>query len=297
VTRVLVTGASGMLGQQIFNKLVDKKKYQVFTVGRKSLKISDNHFKSDIGEHDQLMQVLKTCEPEVVINCAAYTNLDYCEKNHTETDFLHRHAISVISLFPSVQSLYYISTDSVFDGQKADYSETDDTNPLNYYAQSKLNGEKEALKNAKNAYVIRTNIVGFGSKEGKSLFEWAYKNLSLGNRINGFSNVYFNPLYTGDLAEMLITFMEINNKPGIYNFASHPAISKYEFLDKLTKAMGFKPDMITPVYLDNSQINTMRPLNTTLNTNKISNLGISIPNIDICIKNLVNDFLKNGTGI
>ena len=292
-TKVLLTGASGMLGKMILKELNVQEKYEVFTVSRTELEISDNHFINDIGDQNQLIHVLRSCQPEIVINCAAYVNLNFCEKNHNETMLLHQHAVSILSSYASVQSLYYISTDSVFDGQRGNYEEGDVVNPLNYYALSKLRGESEACKNAKNSFIIRTNIFGFNSTTGNSLFEWAYQNLSTGNNINGFTNVYFNPLYVGDLSKMIISFMQMNCSAGIYNFASNQYISKYTFLFKIAEVFGFNTELIRPIPLDVSQITSIRPLNTTLNTNKINNLGINVPNIDICIENLYNDFKKN----
>ncbi|MCW3115990.1 MAG: dTDP-4-dehydrorhamnose reductase [Chitinophagaceae bacterium] len=296
-TKVLLTGASGMLGKMLFKELNVQKRYEVFTVSRTELKISDKHFINDIGDHNQLTQILRSCEPEIVINCAAYVNLDFCEKNQTQTSLLHQRAVSILSSYPSVQSLYYISTDSVFDGQSGNYDEEDLVNPLNYYALSKLHGESETLKKAKNGFIIRTNIFGFNSTAGKSLFEWAYQNLSTGNSINGFTNVFFNPLYVWNLSKMIISFMQMNCSTGIYNFASNQGISKYMFLFKIAEVFGFDTKLIKPIRLDISQMNAMRPLNTTLNTNKINNLGINVPNIDICIQNLYNDFKKDVTRV
>ena len=286
-----------MLGKQVLSKLIIQEKYEIFTVSRNPLEISSNHFINDIADSDQLIQVLKACQPEIVINCAAYVNLDYCEKNHIKTDLLHQHAVSILSSYPTVESLYYISTDSVFDGQRGNYSENDTTNPLNFYASSKLNGETEVLKKAKKPYIIRTNILGFNSIAGKSLFEWAYQNLSSGNNIKGFSNVYFNPLYVGDLAEMLISFIEMNCNPGIYNFASQPAVSKYTTLLKIADVFGFDIGLVKPMDLDISQTDIIKPLNTTLDTHKIATLGIEVPDIDTCIHNLYNDFCKYGIRI
>jgi dTDP-4-dehydrorhamnose reductase len=297
VARVLLTGASGMLGKQVFDKLISHEGYEVYTVSRKLFVISKNHFVKDIGDNSQLKQVLNDCQPEIVINCAAYVNLDFCEKEHAATDMLHQHAVKTLSSYSSVQALYYISTDSVFDGQRGNYTEADHVSPLNYYAQSKVNGEMEALKNARNAYVIRTNILGFNSISGKSLFEWAYQNLSAGNNINGFSNVYFNPLYVGDLADMLVSFIGMSCDPGIYNFASQPVVSKYDVVKKIARAFEFNEELIKPAILNNSHLETLRPLNTTLNTDKINRLGIEVPQIDTCIHHLLNDFLKYGIRI
>ncbi len=295
--KVLLTGASGMLGNKLFEKLIAQNKYEIFTVGRDSFTVNDKHFISDISDAKQLTNVLQACNPEIVINCAAYVNLDYCEKNQLQADLLHNQAVALISSYKSVKAVYYVSTDSVFDGQRGDYFETDITNPLNYYATSKLNGEKAALKYAQKAFILRTNIFGFNSKLGNSLFEWAYRNISKGEKINGFSNVYFNPLYVSDLADMITIFIEKCANPGIYNLGSQPVISKYTFLYKIAQVFNYDTNLIGSVLLDNSLQKTLRPLNTTLNTTKIHNLGIQPPDIDFCIKHLHIDFLAHGNRI
>lgn len=293
MTRILITGASGMLGRHVFEKFKADDRYRIYTVSRHGFGHED-HIIADLAKPAQLEEALVKCQPEVVINCAAYTNLSFCEQNQAETAALHQEAVAGIAKFPSVKKLYYVSTDSVFDGQKGNYTELDEPNPLNYYAKSKYLGELEALTHSKKGYVIRTNILGYKSASGNSLFEWAYKSLAAATQIKGFDNVYFNPLYVGNLAKMILSFVNKEADGGIYNFGSAPAISKYQFLLKVADVAGFEKNLITAVSLDNSAGDLVRPLNTTLDLEKITRSGISVPGIDECINQLYRDFI-NGT--
>jgi dTDP-4-dehydrorhamnose reductase len=234
--------------------------------------------------------MLESVKPDIVIHCAAITDLSYCIKYPDRAQKLHVDASAVLASFPSVEKMVYISTDSVFKGTKGYYSEEEITNPLNIYATTKRDGELAVMNESNQGYIIRTNIIGYKEPLGNSLFEWAYKEVSNGHSINGFTNVLFNPLYTGLLAGMLIEFLQSVASPGYYHFASDTPVSKYTFLQKVAEALGFHQAFISPVELDNSLYEVQRPLNTSLCTKKLAGIGISIPDIDQCIYELVKDF-------
>ena len=120
--------------------------------------------------------------------------MNACEVNREYVYNLHVSSTSQLANFDSVEKFIYISTDSLFDGQKGDYTESDLVNPLNYYAITKSKGEEVVLKSDKQYAVVRTNIIGFHKPLRNSLFEWAYKSLNEKAQIKGFTNVYFNPL-------------------------------------------------------------------------------------------------------
>ncbi len=279
-----------MLGKQIFEKFNACNLYNITTTGQTTLENSKQHFQIDLFNTNELIAMLKAVKPDIIIHCAAITNLTYCIDNPDKAHKLHVEVSAELASFNTVEKMIYISTDSVFDGAKGNYSEEDITNPLNIYALTKRDGELAIMDAVNNGYIIRTNIIGFKKPLNNSLFEWACQKFLNGDSIIGYSNVMFNPLYTGSLAKMLLDFIQSEASPGIYNFASKEAISKYMFLEKIAMALGISQELVKPAKLDNSLSNLQRPLNTSLKTEKVSKIGIDIPDIDSCINELIRDF-------
>lgn len=293
--RILITGGTGMLGLEVRKFFRSKLNYDVFSVSRKPPYQNENNIGVDITKEKELLSVLKKVQPEIIIHCAAEVNVNRCEIERDYVYNLHVNATRNIVEYTSVDKFIYISTDSVFDGQRGNYSETDSVNPLNYYAYTKLKGEEVTINANKNVAVIRTNIIGYHTPLQSSLFEWGYEKLRSNTPINGYENVYFNPLYCTILAQKISELLERQFEPGIYNVAAMDPISKFEFLRSIARQFSFDENLISPVALENKSNNAaFRPLNTTLNTGKVQNLGIALPfmvdNINLLYRNFNKSF-------
>lgn len=288
--KILITGATGMLGKSIINDFKDDNRFEVYGISRKiNEKINNyNRVIVDITDNDELIKNLKLINPDVIIHCAANTNVEECNNNKEDVYKLHVDATQTLAEFNS--RYIYISTDSVFDGQQGEYSEEDEVNPLNYYASTKLEGEKVSLDSNSKALILRTNIYGFHLDKKNSLVEWALRNLLLNNKINGFNDVYFNPVYVGQLARIIKKIVTSNNVIGILNIGSKEYISKYEFLVKLAKVFNISKNLIIPKSIDDINFSALRPRNTTLKLNKLQDILKEIPSIDEGIKELRNDY-------
>ena len=245
----------------------------------------ENSFICDISDNQILNDVLLKVQPNIIINCAAIVNVDQCEEDKEFAFRVNSKVNEVLALCNTNKAkLVYISTDSIFNGEKGNYSETDDVEPLNYYAETKLKGEQLILKNNKEALIIRTNIYGFHSEGAQSsLCEWAISNLNENISINGFEDVYFNPLYTKQLAQIVYELIQIDCK-GIINVASNNYLSKYEFLIYLCDVFGFDRKLIKKDKIDNFVFKAKRPKNTTLNIKRLNSIG----KYDISIINGLN---------
>jgi dTDP-4-dehydrorhamnose reductase len=288
--RILITGATGMLGTNIINVFKDDNRFEVYGISRRiNGKINNyNRVITDITDNNQLLKILKQIKPDIIIHCAANTNVDDCNDNKGYTYKLHVDATRTLAKFNS--RYIYISTDSVFDGQKGNYSEEDKTNPLNYYAATKLKGEKISLNTNSKALIIRTNIYGFHLEKKNSLVEWALDNLLLNNEINGFTDVYFNPIYVSQLAKIIKETIIANNISGILNVGSKEYISKYQFLVKVAKVFNITKSLIIPKSIEDINFAAMRPRNTTLNLKKFQDVFKEVPSIDEGIMKLRNDY-------
>ncbi len=271
--KVLITGAAGMLGSKMIKCITNDSNYKVFGTGRTNIQLPGNYIQADLLNDDETEKLLQYVQPDIIIHCAANINLNDCELNADKAHKIHVNVSAKLASFkPSVCRLIYISTDSVFDGLRGNYTEEDNPQPLNIYAATKLEGEQVVLRNNPNCLIIRTNIYGFNAqKKSNSLFEWAYENLSAGNIITGFSDVLFNPLYTGQLGDVIFNSIQ-KNITGILNAGCAEKVSKYNFLLEIAEIFGFDKSLIKDGSSDQITTNLKRPKNTTLNIDALNKL-------------------------
>ncbi len=281
---ILVSGASGMLGMALVKELNKNSNNQIYSVSK------SNSVPFDFVKLISLEEIGEM-EFEAYFHCAAEVNVNLCEKDLN-------HAIQSNSeyakiLFERIKAKYnfFISTDSVYEGTRGDYKEIDEAKPINNYAMSKLKGEEVSMKTVENLYVIRTNIIGDNSKNKKSLFEWANKELTLGNPINGFNNIYFNPLSVKHLSVILLKIMEEKVPFGIYNLGCDRKISKYDFLLEVANLIEADSSLIKSVEFNPWSVDAQRPMNTTMNCSKIKQY---IKNLDLSFQTTL-EFLKTST--
>ena len=293
--KVGVTGASGMLGSALITHL--SKSYRVFATSR-GKGVEGKNIKwdcFDLTDITLLNEWLETIKPDVVIHCAAIVNVDLCEDNVKLATKLHIETTEVMANYLDSNGgrLIYISTDSVFDGEKqGSYSESDLIHPLNVYAQTKLMGEV-AVKPRDAALVLRINIIGWTEKGKTSFFEWILKDLINKIPINLFHDVYFSPLHVDDLS---LIIGEIIDKPifGLYHCASSNGISKYDFGKKIAEIFQLSDLNINRIGVNSAKFKASRPKNMTLNVKKISlALKYALPKAEDAIELMKCQYDKN----
>lgn len=290
--KLLILGASGMLGKEVVEYFSVNTEYQMHAISRTpDESVIKNVFWHylDITDTYSFDLVLKEISPSIIINCAANVNIEFCEKYKDLSDLINSEVIKTISLAVPNSKLVYISTDSVFDGHKGSYTEEDEKSPLNNYAKSKLKGEEYTLNLMKDSIVIRTNIYGLNNGKGRSLVNWILDNLSSNNHIYGYVNVYFNPVYTKQLAKVILELIQ-NKFVGELHVGSDLLISKYDFIKNIISVFGFNEKKLKISKYNNEESSVKRPLNTTLSTTKLfNNLGY-VPSFEKGILEIQNDF-------
>ncbi len=290
--KILITGMSGMLGKDIYSFFNSSKKYSIHGLDKlRSERLpSENQFIGDLTDAEFLTNTLNKFNPDVIIHCAAIVNLQICEKNKALAKSVHVDATKIMADFsPMKTKLIFISTDSVFDGEKGNYNESDEINPLNYYSKSKVFGE-EATRIHSNHLIIRTNIFGFNLPLKNSLAEWAIQSFNKGQEMFGFTDIMFNAIYTKHFAEILYLLIEKDIK-GTINLASKNNLSKYSFLKYFGAVYSSKHYLIKSSNSKEINFTIKRPKNTTLNVNKLLNI-INLPTIEEGIEKLVKDYFK-----
>lgn len=211
--------------------------------------------------------------PDLIINCAGLANVDSCE---AQPELSFQLNVVLAEEIAKVSKLYqipfiHISTDHLFEGTKSFVSERDTTNPKNTYAKHKSEAEKLVLKINPNALVIRTTFFGWGPSYRQSFSDIILGKLKVGADIYMFDDVYFTPLYIGDLIKIAHELIE-HSVIGVLNVCAGERISKYEFSVKLAEALGFDSNVIQPIQARRKRVSIERPLDMSLSDGLLKSL-------------------------
>ena len=291
--RILVTGASGLLGLNM--ALEASQKHEVFgSVNKHEIRTTAfTVSQSDLTRPDAVKRLIDESRPDWVINCAALANLEACEANPVLAQQLNIELPENLAGFVARGGarLVYISTDAVFDGKKGDYSEEDKPNPLSVYARTKLAGEQTVMATNPRAIVARVNLFGWSLTGKRSLAEWFINNLSEGNPLMGFTDVYFCPLLANDLAQLIFNMLE-KGLQGLYHVFSSYCTSKYEFGVRLAKRFDLDPTLIKPTPVSQAGLVAPRSQNLSMKSDKLTrDLGEAPPDLDSGLGRFYNQYL------
>lgn len=283
--RLLITGVSGLLGNNLAYYFRDK--YEVvgiYLLNKVEIKgiYTD---KCDLQEADSIQRIVTEFAPSIIIHCASLTNIDQCENDKDLTANINISATeNIVKSVPYKDTkLIYISSDSVYDGVKGNFSENDTINPQNYYGISKYEGEKEVLEK-ENSLILRTNLFGWNILDKSSIAEWILYELMSGKQIKCFRDAVFSSIYTFELARVIDIAIRKDLK-GVYNCGSADSCSKYDFAVKIAGCFGLDKKLIIPISIDDFEFKAKRGKNLSLNVNKIQNyLDYRLPTIDHCIE-------------
>lgn len=269
--RILVTGASGLLGLNL--ALEASQEHEVFgSVNEHVIQTTKfTVFQSDLTRPGAFKELMVRCRPEWVINCAALANLDACEANPALARKLNSELPEKMAkvVAKGGARLVHISTDAVFDGKRGDYTEKDPPNPQSVYAETKLIGEQAVLSSDPQAIVARVNLFGWSLSGKRSLAEWFLNNLSSGKTMMGFTDVFFCPLLATDLARVLLEMLAVEAR-GLFHVVSSECTSKYDFGTRLAKLFNYDQTLIEPTLVSNAGLSAVRSTNLTLNSEKLS---------------------------
>jgi dTDP-4-dehydrorhamnose reductase len=279
--RILITGASGLLGLNL--ALETTRRHTVFgTVNLHAL--STDAFtviQTDLLAPGAVEHLLDSTQPHWVIHCAALANLDACEDDPLLAQLLNTDLPRTLAshVARSGARLVYVSTDSVFDGLRGDYSEEDIPTPVGVYSLTKLNGELAVAEEDPTAIIARVNLFGWSLSSNRSLAEFFFNNLSHGKQVMGFTDVLFCPLLANDLANIFVRMLE-QHLSGLYHVVSSESLSKYEFGKRLAKRFNLDGSLINPTSVKQSGLKAVRSPNLTLRSNKLAlALGEPLPSL------------------
>ncbi|MES2964009.1 MAG: SDR family oxidoreductase [Bdellovibrionota bacterium] len=282
---ILVTGAGGMAGRAIMDVL-----------GRRHICIglsgqscppgirSDRWKRLNILDDTELAGVVQETRPDAIVHAASSVFVNECERPSEREKIYDLHVRLTRSLVEHSRqqeaSLVYISTESVYDGAKHGlYIESDATRPLNYYAQTKLEGEYEVREWSKGL-TLRTNILGWRTDGRMSFMEWVLDGLKKCERRTMLTDVTFSPVSTYHLADDIGACIE-REISGLYHAGGATSVSKFDLARKLALKLDLDSSVLTPVTMDQIKMGAARPKNTSLDSSKLASiLGKPRPTID-----------------
>lgn len=284
--RIIIFGSRGNLGTYLINYL--KNKYKI--VSEKSLKKKINF--ENIA---QIQKILQKYKPDTVINLIARTNVDECEINKPlakkSNQIIVKKIIKAIKNANKKCHFIHISTDQVYSGTTYSKNTEKSANPINYYGQTKLWGENEALK-IQSSTILRTNFIGVNKiRDKNSLSDWIVKSLKKNKKIKTYSNIIFSPLHIKTLCKY-ISIVIGKKIYGVYNLGCKDSISKYNFSIMLCNNLRLNKKLIKKSVYNKSSSRAKRPLNMSLNIKKFEkNFNVKLPSIQNEIKLTVKDYL------
>jgi len=290
-TRVLVTGASGRLGWRLALALAPKARC-LRTGFRNAPPDSGEWTRVDLLRPTETQHLLAKNRPDIVIHCAALTDVDLCETDPASAFRLNVEATRNLTdwiVDQAPMTLFaYVSTDQLYDGT-GPHAETEAA-PVNIYGMTKYWGE-DLARRVPQSLVLRTNFFGLSGPERPSFADWLVGGLVDRRPLALFDDVLFNPLHVDDLCETIIALIEARAR-GTYNVgATGPGLSKAEFGMRVAKALSLDNSKIELTSLSTAKLVARRPNDMRMSVAVAERtLSRQMPTVDQGIERLRSEY-------
>ena len=267
---ILVTGANGQLGNEMRRVSLDRRNRYLFT----------DVNELDITDATAVRNMLKKEQIDVIVNCAAYTNVDRAEDDFAMADLLNNKAVEnlAVAAAETGATLIHVSTDYVFRGDKnIPCRESWETDPLGVYGKTKLAGEQSLVKAGCKYLIFRT--AWLYSPFGKNFVKAMRQLTSTKDSLKVVFDQVGTPTYAGDLAALIYNIIEENllDRQGVYHFSNEGVCSWYDFAKEICELSGNNCD-IQPCHSDEFPSKVERPHFSVLDKTKVKEtFGITIP--------------------
>lgn len=263
--KYFITGGSGLLGERLATVAKDNDELTLVHNSNPT----DNSIKCDITNEKEVKESIEKENPDVIIHCAAMTNVDLCEDetelaykvNGDGTGYLAKAANDIDA------KIIYVSTDFVFDGQRGYYKEDEKVNPLGIYAKSKYDGEVQLENYSDNWAIARVSVL-YGWHSRLNFTTWVIEQLRQKNEINIVTDQINSPTLADNAAEAIFKIAE-KDKNGIFHTAGNDAINRFDFTKKIADAFDLDDSLINPTTSTQFVQKAPRPRDSSLNVNKV----------------------------
>ena len=284
---ILVTGANGQLGHEMQRVAKSSNHNYIFT------DVADGYEKLAITNIEEIRNMVKNNNVDIIVNCAAYTNVDKAESDYDTANLINNTAAGNLAtaMKEAGGTLIHISTDYVFQGDRNTPCQEDwTTNPLGVYGKTKLAGEAAIATTGCNSIIIRT--AWLYSQWGKNFVKTMQSLTATHDTLKVVFDQVGTPTFAGDLADTIAHIINTGqtNKTGIYHFSNEGVCSWYDFAKMICKLSGNTCD-ISPCYSEEFPSPVKRPHFSVLDKRKIKEtFGIKVPywtdSLEVCMKQL-----------
>ena len=287
---ILVTGANGQLGNCIRNASARTAHNFVFT----------DVAELDITKRDAVLKTICDNKIDIIINCAAYTNVDRAEDDAAFAEVLNVDAVRNLAVAAKECDaiLIHISTDYVFGGSKGNVPRTEDepANPTGIYGLTKLHGEQAVIDSGCKYLIFRT--AWLYSEYGKNFVKTMLNLTATKPELKVVFDQCGTPTYAQDLADAIITIIESGKyaeNQGIYHFSNEGVCSWYDFTQMIAYFAGNTSCKILPCHSSEFPSKVIRPAYSVLDKTKIKDtFGIEIPYWTMSLIKCINNLNNNG---
>jgi dTDP-4-dehydrorhamnose reductase len=263
--RILVTGAAGQVGARVVDAL--RGQHEVLGAA---------HDELDLADREQVEQVVAEFAPEAVVNAAAMTNVDGCERDPERAFAVNALGVRHLALASARRGAHvvHVSTDYVFDGEASrPYDEWDAVRPLSEYGRSKLGGEQELERHATSWATVRTSWV-FG-RRGTDLVSWAFGAFDRGELDGVLADQVSIPTFAPDLAVLLARFA-VERRSGLFHVTSgSEAVTRHELIVTALRERGADPSRVVPIDASDLDRPAVRPRMSALDNRALRLAGLS----------------------
>ena len=278
---ILVTGGNGQLGNEMRVVSKESRNRYIFT----------DVVELDITNLEAIRYMLKMERVDVVVNCAAYTNVDRAEEDEIMADLLNNKAAGNLAVVAKEvgATLIHVSTDYVFQGDKnTPYKEDCETSPLGVYGRTKLAGERSIQATGCNYLIFRTSWLY--SSYGKNFVKTMQRLTRDKNSLKVVFDQVGTPTYAGDLAAIIYKVIEKDmlDKQGIYHFSNEGVCSWYDFAQEVCELSGNACN-IEPCHSDEFPSKVKRPNFSVLDKTKVKEtFGAKVTYWKVSLKHCIN---------
>lgn len=281
--KLLLLGSTGLLGPAIAAE-ASQRGHEVVGAARHGAEIA-----VDIANDAQLLDTLASASPDAVINCAALTSVDDCERDPDLAYRVNARALALLAVWSrnTGRMLLHVSTDHYFTtGGAQPHGEGEPVELLNEYARTKYAGEAFALT-SQLALVIRTAIVGIRGWPTPTLAEWAIGAIERGEEVTVFDDAFTSCIDVGALACAAIDLLE-QGAAGLFNVASHEVFTKADLIRELARQME-RP--LKAVSASVSDLTPPRPSSLGLDVSVAEQrLGYRLPNLEEVVASVLKQY-------
>jgi dTDP-4-dehydrorhamnose reductase len=264
--RILVTGAAGQVGGRVVETLAPH--HEVLGAARDAL---------DLADREQVEQVVVEFAPEAVVNTAAMTNVDACERDPERAFSVNALGARHLAVAAARRGAHvvHVSTDYVFDGEATrPYDEWDAVRPISEYGRSKLGGEIEVERHAASWAIVRTSWV-FG-RRGTDLVSWAFGAFDRGELDGVLADQVSVPTYAPDLAVLLARFA-VERRQGLFHVTSgNEAVTRHELIVTALGARGVDASPVAPIVAADLDRPAARPPMSALDNRALRLAGLPL---------------------